>query len=276
MGRTLKLMSWWLGLMVPLLAQTADNAGMNLYSPAQEIALGRASLAQLEKSSVVVREPVVNAYLGRLGGELARHATGDSFPYSFTLFDDRRVGSGPTTGIIAFPFEPGTSEPVEALALAGGPVLVPVRLWRAIHSEPELAAVLAHAIAHIALRHPTRLATRRQLAERAAPARPQYPEAEQLVQAAILQFVRRLELDADELAVRILSAAGYEPAALVSFLRRLPLGESSSGPQLGAAHPSPEARIKVLQETIESLPRRNHAASTGQFATVKAIISRLP
>jgi len=257
-------------------AQRATNAGVNLYSPAKEIELGRASRAELEKSLAIVREPVVNAYLKRLGGELAKHAKGNFFPYSFTLFDDRRAAVLSRAGIPPFPVQAEEGDLAEALAVAGGPVFVPLRLMSAIESEAELAAMLAHAIAHIALRHPTRMETRRRMNELTASARPQHPVAEELGRAGLAYFARKLELDADELAVRILADAGYDPVGLVGFLRAAPRRPRSSDPQTLVAHPSPEARIKVLEGIIRALPRRGDRASAGQWETIKPLISRLP
>lgn len=210
------------GLMVPLLAQ----------SPALRSELDR--------------------YLTRLGNGLAKRAKGQPFPYSFALFDDRRAAALPLAGIPAFPFHAEQGELGEALAVTGGAVFVPLRLMSAVESEAELAAVLAHAIAHISLRHPARIENQ---------ARPDVPEADLLVRA------RNLELEADELALRMLAEAGYDPAGLVTFLRKAPRGQT---------HPSPEARIKVIEQTLQSLPRRAYKASTGQFEKIKALISRLP
>ncbi len=64
----------------------------------------------------------------------------------------------------------------------------------------------------------------------------------------------------------MLAGAGYDPDGLVTFLRKGPRGQ---------AYPSPEARIKVIEATLQSLPRRTYRASTGQFEKIKALLSRL-
>src|ERR1019366_4719232 len=100
----------------------------------------------------------------------------------------------------------------KALALRVGPVFVPASLILAAADEDELAGMLAHAIAHIALRQFTREQTKGQIVNYAT-----IPliymggwngyairqGAALAVPIGFLAFQRKNELDADQVAARI-------------------------------------------------------------------------
>src|SRR4029077_7029613 len=93
--------------------------------------------------------------------------------------------------------------------------------------DDQLTVVLAHAIGHIALRHPTVGMTRGELAqvEVQAASRAIPEEAAQRVRAVALtlfHFDRECEPPADGYAVKLLHQAGLDPAALLAYLRALP------------------------------------------------------
>ncbi len=116
-----------------------------------------------------------------------------------------------------------------AQAAANG-VLVRLRfdLAREITDEAELAAVVAHELAHNILRHRARLA--------AAP------------QGRSARLVRATELEADRLSVWLMNDAGYDPQAAVRFWRR------HKRPLIRAAtHPPRSERIAAIEAEIASL-----------------------
>jgi len=135
------------------------GGGVNFFSVDKEIALGRELAEQLEKGLPVVRQAELNQYLGRLGRSLALREAG-FYSYTFTVFDESRIGGELRLEDAVFPRAPQGVAWLEALAIPGGPVLVPLGILRAVASEAQLAGVLAHALAHIAARHGTRFRTR--------------------------------------------------------------------------------------------------------------------
>lgn len=66
------------------------------------------------------------------------------------------------------PFD-ATVSLAEPMAVAGGGIFVPAGLLANSPTEAAFALKLAHAIAHIALRHPTRMATRAEIVETLPP-----------------------------------------------------------------------------------------------------------
>src|SRR5579864_7445914 len=130
-----------------------SDKGVNFYSLAREVEIGRAGAEEFARRVTVLRGAEVNEYLDKLGRELSAVAPGQRFSYSFVVFR----GDAPAPHM-AFPG--GDAPAVEAITLPGGPIFIPAVLIGRLDSEPELAALLAHAISHIALRHSTRSATR--------------------------------------------------------------------------------------------------------------------
>ncbi|TCT22776.1 peptidase M48-like protein [Thiobaca trueperi] len=105
-----------------------------------------------------------------------------------------------------------------AFALGGGRFVVSDGLVAFVRSESELAAVLAHEIAHQQLDHFCRQAPR---------------SAERIDLGGVTQhFDLKTELEADAKAVDLLTAAGFDPQAMAAVLRCLTQAPGGSSPQL--------------------------------------------
>jgi predicted Zn-dependent protease len=131
-----------------------------------------------------------------------------------------------------FTFTLLNSPVVNAFALPGGYVYVTRGLLALAADEAELAGVIAHEIGHVTGRHTAQRETRSTLAQGAsvvgvllgglflgdAAAR----SAAQLAQTAtpmwLMSYSREQEFEADELGIRYLARAGYDPRAMSSFL----------------------------------------------------------
>src|SRR5437763_15338862 len=96
-----------------------------------------------------------------LGTSLLAHAR-DTHDFSFFVFDGE-PGETLAEEIFAFPADWRGLHFDEAIALPGGAIFVPQSLMSRAPAHDDLAAILAHAIGHVVLRHPTQMATRVQL-----------------------------------------------------------------------------------------------------------------
>ena len=128
-------------------------------------------------------------------------------------------------------------------------IFVPRRLLS--RDDAQLTAILAHAIGHIVLRHPTMGMTRGELAqvEVQAASRAMPDEAAQRVRAVALNrfaFDRDCETAADGYAVRLLHDAGLDPATLLAYLRTLPPPQNEEM----SVYPPPAERIEAAQKAI--------------------------
>ena len=86
-------------------------------------------------------------------------------------------------------------------------------------------------MAHIALRHATRHATREQIITQAnAPFQTGMPvQQSTAVPIGFLAFARAFQLQADKLAAGIVAEAGYDPAEMARYLERQPPGRATPG-----------------------------------------------
>ena len=153
-------------------------------------------------------------------------------------------------------FIPVVSDSPNAVGSPGGFVVVTTGLLRSVRSEDELAAILAHEVAHVQRGHtmqPVEAARRQEhlseglLKGTDAAVHAFFGKAVQAGTDFVLDrgFGKKNELAADALAARILDAAGYDPSALSAYLGRL-AGRSASG-GFFSRHPPASDRVKALR-----------------------------
>src|SRR5260370_23861892 len=104
--------------------------------------MGREFARQVEQSSHLITDPVVNEYVNRLGQNLSRNFD-THLPFTIKIID--------------------VEEP-NAFALPGGYMFVNAGTLLLADDESELAGVIAHEIGHVAACHAAREATRGTLA----------------------------------------------------------------------------------------------------------------
>jgi predicted Zn-dependent protease len=158
-------------------------------------------------------------------------------------------------------------------------VVITTGLLRALRSEDELAAVLAHEVAHVQRGHtmqPVEAARRQEhlseglLAGTDSIVHAFFGKAVQAGTDFVLDrgFGKKNELAADAFAARILDEAGYDPSALRAYLGRL-TGKSASGGffsrhppaaervralSRAASRPAPEVRTARFERAMAALP----------------------
>jgi predicted Zn-dependent protease len=229
-------------------AQQPSGAHDNYYSLAREAQVGERFLSQLQAGGVSTSpEPRLDA----IGKRLAAHSQG--FKYRFLVADGGKP-SQDTAPNAAFPADWRRLDLDEAIAVAGGTIYVPRRLLS--RDDRQLTAVLAHAMGHVALRHPTRGMTLGELAqvEVQVASRTVPEEAPQKVKAVALKrfaFDRACEIEADGYAIKLLKDSGADPATLLAYLRTLPPPEN----QEMSVYPAPSERIESAQKAVAALGR---------------------
>ena len=227
-------------------AQQPSGEHDNYYSLAREAQVGERFITQLQGGGAIASpEPRLDA----IGSRLATHSP--QFKYHFLIFDGGKP-SQDTAPNAAFPADWRRLELDEAIAVAGGTIYVPRRLLS--RDDAQLTVILAHAMGHVALRHPTRGMTLGELAqvEVQAASRTVPEEAPQKVKAVALKrfaFDRTCELEADGYAVKLLKNSGTDPATLVAYLRTLPRQQNKEM----SVYPDPAERIESAQKDIAAL-----------------------
>ena len=152
-------------------------------------------------------DPALVRYVDSIGQFLAAASHAPRVGYTFTVLD---------------------SPIVNAFALPGGYVYVTRGLLALADSEAEVAGVLAHEIAHITARHGSKRQSKGTLAGLGLTILGAVTDNPALVnlgrvgaQAVLSAYSRKEEHEADEIGVRYLSRAGFEPGAMSSFLAKL-------------------------------------------------------
>jgi len=201
------------------------------------------------------QDPALTRYLNGLGGLLQSTSEQPKPPFTFTLLD---------------------TPVVNAFALPGGYVYVSRGLMALANDEAELAGVIAHEIGHVTARHSAQRMSRGILANLGAAVlgavvgEPLLNNAAQLAAGAYIQgFSRDQEFEADQLGVRYLTRAGFDPLAMASFL-----GTMGADHQLALKVAGKEGQ-EPAQGLFSSHPRTGarveKAAASARSATTKSL-----
>jgi len=223
---------------LPDFGSSADT----LLTTGEERRLGRAFMHSVRKSLPVIADPLLSGYIADLGQGLVEASGEGGRHFSFFLIDEPVVN---------------------AFAGPDGHIGIYAGLVLAAQTESELAAVVAHEIAHVTQRHLMRAFedTRKmslpatalligaailgaQVSSDAGAA------AMAGVQAAAVQrqinFTRDNEKEADRLGIVMLAGAGYSPYAMAGFFERLSKGsriQDTDAPEMLRTHPVTANRI---------------------------------
>ena len=176
-------------------------------------------------------------------------------------------------GANAFRVTTLNSPVMNAFAVPGGYLYVTRQLVGLANDEAELASVLGHEAGHIAARHSSERKRAGILSQLlavglgAVTGSSQLGNlAGQLTQGVVLSYSRKQELEADDLGVRYIAAAGYDPTASASFLASLGAATSlearavvrnaeRSTPTWARSHPLSADRVSRATRTASATGR---------------------
>ena len=216
-------------------------------TPADEVRIGREEHPKvLAQFGGAYRDAALAAYVTRVGERVKSVSELSGQRFTFTLLD---------------------SDVVNAFALPGGYVYVTRGLLALADNEAELAGVLGHEVGHVTARHTAQRYDRAvagqvgvlgatilggvlggdlgaQLAQQVAGT---------AATAYVQGFSREQEFEADQLGIRYLARAGYDPLAMSTFLdaldresalRRRIEGGGERPPDWLASHPRTKDRVR--------------------------------
>ncbi|MGK7918070.1 MAG: M48 family metalloprotease [Prochloraceae cyanobacterium] len=184
-------------------------------------------LAQQYKAQIsLVEDAKLADYVNEIGQKLAKFIGRDEFKYEFYVVQD------------------GTAN---AFALPGGKIFINSGILGLIGSEAELAALLAHAIAHSALSH-----SFEKIADKANSkgALTIIPYETIIDNIATEENSQDKERQADIVATRLLNAAGYPADGLHSVMIIFKKLSGGRGSWL-SSHPASDERVRYLEELIQ-------------------------
>lgn len=223
----------------PATGETVFTGGL---SKDQEIRMGRENHPQIVKEfNGEYGTPDLRTYVSSIGTLLAKTSERPDLKFTFTVLD---------------------SDIINAFAMPGGYVYVTRGLLALADNEAQLAGVLAHEIGHItALHHARRygdsLLANIGVAVAGAALGQAGAQVAQVGAVSLLQsYSRENEYEADQLGVRYLARAGFDPYAMAGFLTKLRADSRLAAIRRGespdtvdqfnylATHPAPAARVE--------------------------------
>jgi Zn-dependent protease with chaperone function len=248
------------------LAQTQLKYHSNRFSIQDDVKLGRQAAQEAESQFPLLRDEEVQSYVERVGERLVSAIPSQFQHPEFDYF-----------------FKVVNARDINAFALPGGPMFVNRGMIEAARTEGEMAGVMAHEIAHVALRHGTAQATKGQkygtLAGIAgiAGAILGGPAVGQLAQAPfavyMLKFSREYETEADILGAQIMAQAGYDPRDLANMFRTIEQQGGGGGGFL-SDHPSPKDRFARINREAQMLRVNAGMRDSRDFARIQERLRR--
>jgi hypothetical protein len=226
--------------------RTQFKEGWNVYSPQEDISLGKQVAVDAERQLPSCNAPKVDAYLRELGKKLVTKlpTRGVEYPFEFHCVNDKAIN---------------------AFALPGGYVFVNRGAIEAADDEAQLAGVIAHELSHVALRHGTAEATKAKFAQTGvgllgaifggnAGGALLTELGKFSAGGVLLRYSRAAETQADVVGTQVLYDAGYDPRALAQFFEKIEADtRGQNPPEFFSDHPNPEHRVERVEQEIDKL-----------------------
>lgn len=266
-------------------AAFAISAGIGSDAMAQKRGSAPTSISPSEKQEGAKAHPQL---LAQFGGTYP----GSQASYVTRVGQRIAVQSGLSNAQSDFTISLLNSPVNNAFAIPGGYVYVTRQLLGLMNDEAELAGVLGHEVGHVAARHGQKrssAATRNSilgaLGQVLVGAVTGGSQIGGLVQQGIgsatqyftLKYSRTQEYEADDLGIRYLRSAGYDPNAMSSLLASLAAqnaldqratgGDARSVPEWASTHPDPASRVARARKNAGATGANTALRSRDVFLT---------
>lgn len=220
-------------------AQGSTGLGLNVVDPAQVDQMGVETWQAIRAETPATRDSSKHAAAQQIANRVLQAGGKDPRQWEVVVFQGNEAN---------------------AFALPGGKIGVYEGMFDVASTPDQMAAVIAHEVAHVEAAHAaervnTEVGT--QLAAQiagsaAAAAGVATPETVAQVIGAgtqygvTLPYSRNQELEADRLGLRAMARAGYDPRASLELWRKMGQ-QGTRAPTFASTHPAPQDRIAALQ-----------------------------
>jgi len=248
------------------------DSSFQALSKHDEEALGEAFMRSVRRGLPMVTDPIIEEYVQTLGYRLAANSGKHYGNFKFFVVD---------------------SVQINAFAGPGGYIGINSGLILASRSESEVAAVMAHEIAHVTQRHIARSVEMQKALSIPSMAAllaslliaSQNGEAGSAAIAATLagssqlqiNFIRRNEKEADRVGITTLAKSKLDPRAMPGFFEKLQDSSrysSFNAPEFLRTHPVTQSRIADSRNRAEQYPAKQYRSSL-EYYLVRARIKLL-
>ncbi|MBU6235293.1 MAG: M48 family metalloprotease [Alphaproteobacteria bacterium] len=244
---------------------TGRSQFTGLMNSASESRLGVEEQQKAQSQFGVVEDQALQAYVDRICAKLLPGVERTDVNYTCTVLD---------------------SPVINAFALPGGYININRGILAFANSEAEVAAVLAHEMGHVTARHISERYTQSALTQLGATALSiglGSQSANQLIGMGanmyLASYTRGQESEADDLGIRYLNRAGYDPAAMTTFLAALQRSAQLEALEQGedykemknfmATHPLTSERIAQSANAVAMIPTKG--TTEGVDAHLRAV-----
>lgn len=235
-------------------ALAASSKEPNIFTAEQESDLGDAIAEHVQRNYTLIEDEQVTGRLRAIGAALVKQIPPTDLRFQFFLID---------------------LPDVNAFAMPGGRIYVSRKLVAFAESEDELAGVLAHEIGHLAARQTavdmTRIFKKVLGVTKVTDRRDIFEKYNQLVENTARKpgafgggEEEKEQLEADQIGLYAMVAAGYAPQAFAAFFDRLADTKGKTGggflsDLLGRTNPDVR-RLREIMKGLQTLPAECRAA----------------
>jgi len=226
-----------------------------------EIRFGKTISARILGQFPVFEDEKLNHYVNLVGKSLALNSNRDDIEFRFSVLD---------------------AQFINAYSAPGGYIFITKGAIDAMQDESELAAVLAHEVAHITEKHIVKefkikgteksatAGVSRLLGSSKSSAQALFSQAVDNAVNKLLDkgFKQKDELDSDRVALLLLANTGYDPSALSRYLKRIKKStKKEKKPKHKATHPPTTKRIDTLKQIskLENLDNLKFPKAKSRF-----------
>ena len=242
---------------------SGGGGGINLFSPEQDLELGREVSKQIESDPK--QFPILPEYGNEELYKYIRKITTkilnsgqvkyrDEFAWEVKIIDD--------------------PETLNAFCTPGGFIYVYTGLIKFLDSEDQLAGVMGHEIAHADLRHSTRQMTKLyglQAVLSIATGKASPGMMEQIALGLIsLKFSRGHETESDTYSVKYLCGTDYNAAGAAGFFRKME--GKGAPPEFLSTHPNPGNRVENIENQAKDAGCTSGRTYKSEYDRIKRLI----
>ena len=229
-------------LIVAMLCATVP-APSNAMSTAAEVLQAKETEKSVLSQYNVVSDPLLNAWVNEVANRDWSQVSRKDLPYNIKILDAADINS---------------------FTIGGGYVYVNEGLLDFVQSDDELAGVIGHETGHNERRHTVTLPAKAQILDLlfgvASLFSPFIYRFGQLAEAGIIAKAQRSdELQADQYGLQLMTRAGYDPEAMVSFMNHMGAAEADHDSLVDkyfADHPGFPDRVSHLVGYYELDPTK--------------------
>lgn len=209
-----------------------------------EIKIGLASKPQMtQQYGGLYPNESFQALVDNVGNKLVNNSIANETPYQYEFH------------LLA---DPNT---INAFALPGGQIFITYALFSQLKNEDQLAGVLGHEIGHVLGRHSAERIAESDFWKGMSTAGSVGADIGGIVgqygQGTLLKNGRGDELESDDLGVKFMILAGYDPEEMIGVMEILKAAAGPNRiPEFQSSHPDPENRIEKIRESIKKYSQK--------------------